>query len=333
MDSNEEIAMGHLIRCMAIAEQLKEAPLFICSDSTTESILKEAGYQCVCLNNRYDEKNQEIEQVVMLVDEMKLGALLVDSYMITEHYLRILHSKLPVAYIDDLNQFYYDVDVIINYTYKTKRQIYDKWDYLDTEFLLGSKYIPLRRQFAQKPISIGEVKQLFLTTGGTDGHHVIIDLIKRLCNTDYIINIVLGKYYCDFDDLKQYIEGKKNIVVYRNVPEIAQIMKKSDIAISAGGTTLAELATLGIPTICFSMADNQLIGSRMYAKDGLMVYAGDIRENKGMVLDKIVAEITGLSLNTEKRMKMVKAMLSNFDGNGAARIALKLESMEKCRKG
>lgn len=52
-----------------------------------------------------------------------------------------------------------------------------------------------------------------------------------------------------------------------------------------------------------------------------------------MVLDKIVAEITGLLLNTEKRMKMAKAMLSNFDGNGAARIALKLESMEKCRKG
>ena len=56
-------------------------------------------------------------------------------------------------------------------------------------------------------------------------------------------------------------------------------MQEADLAISAGGTTLYELCAVGTPTICYSMADNQLDNVRQFEKDGLMYYAGDARQD------------------------------------------------------
>ena len=55
-------------------------------------------------------------------------------------------------------------------------------------------------------------------------------------------------------------------------------MKKADIAISAGGTTLYELCACGTPTISYSFADNQLDNVEQFQKDELIDYAGDVRK-------------------------------------------------------
>ena len=54
-------------------------------------------------------------------------------------------------------------------------------------------------------------------------------------------------------------------------------MKKVDVAISAGGTTLYELCACGTPTISYSFADNQLNNVKQFDEDGIIPYAGDVR--------------------------------------------------------
>mgnify|MGYP004656025521 FL=1 len=117
-------------------------------------------------------------------------------------------------------------------------------------------------------------------------------------------NIVLGKFYKDREELENYISANNiiksncDINLYQNIQNVAEIMTQNDIAISVGGTTLVELASLGIPTICFSMADNQIPGTIKYAEDELMLYAGDIRKDK--VIDNIVENVDGLTQDIEK---------------------------------
>lgn len=331
VDSNDIIAMGHLMRCMSIAGQLEKKPIFICSERTTEEFITNAGYKCICLDNQYDEKEQELELLLSVIDENNVELLLIDSYSVTEHYFDVLHNKVKLAYIDDINAFKYNVDILINYTYGTQRLIYDRWNYKNVELLLGSRYVPLRSQFRQLPIMISNVRNIYLTTGGTDGHHMILELIRRLDIKRYGINVVLGKYYKDREQLDKYIKDNSgyrenhDINVYQNISDIADVMKQNDIAISAGGTTLAELASLGIPTICFSMADNQIPGTTKYAQDGLMIYAGDIRTDKNEVIERIVREVQRLTQDRECREEMARRMRESFDGKGAGRIAAILE--------
>ncbi len=333
VDSNDIIATGHLMRCLSIADQMENKPLFISSEESSRQFIMERGYECICLQNKYDEKELELQELLKIIRIKGIHTLLIDSYEVTEHYLHVLHGEVQLAYIDDLIQFYYDVDMIINYTYKTEIVSYEKWNYSNVEFLLGSKFVPLRRQFLQKPIKIDTVEQLLLTTGGTDKYHVILELIEALSNKNYILHIVLGKFYGDYDDLNQYTKKNSNIIVYRDVKEIANIMKKCDMAISAGGTTLAELATLGIPTICFAIADNQLVGTKMYANDGLMMYTGDIRTEKAKVKENIIRNIEYLAENKNVRKDMSNRMVEMFDGRGARRIAERLEALDNRKEG
>lgn len=55
-------------------------------------------------------------------------------------------------------------------------------------------------------------------------------------------------------------------------------MRKSDFAISAGGTTLYELCACKVPAVCFSFADNQAGFTKEMGKQGIMCDAGDARE-------------------------------------------------------
>lgn len=330
VDSNDIIATGHVMRCLSIAEYMQESPLFICSEQKTKEFVENTGYRAISLNNKYNEKDSEIEALLDIIARENINVLLIDSYYVTCEYLRQLHKKVKIAYIDDLNSFKYDVDMLINYTFKVDKAIYECWNYSDVEFLLGSKYVPLRSQFEREGIAIKDVKNIFLTTGGTDNNHMILGILDRLLSNnsnylDYDINVVIGRYYKDYNELNQYINDNANIHLYKNVSDMASIMTMCDIAVSAGGVTLTELATLGIPTICFAIADNQLEGISAYEREALMINAGDGRKDREAVVDKIVKNLYYLANNLDIRQNMSNKMKQNFDGCGARRIADMLE--------
>ena len=212
-------------------------------------------------------------------------------------------------------------------------KLYNEWDYSNdsVKFYLGSEYVPLRIEFAENRINIKEnVGSIFITTGGTDSYGMIIKLLKKMKSGkfDFIKkNIVVGKFYNDSEELDKMAKVDNTISVYQNIPNICDIMKKSDIAISAGGTTLAELCACGLPTICFAMADNQLAGITAYSSDAVMVYAGDVRENIDAVVDNIIGYIEFLCNNYNIRNKMGSNAKKIIDGKGAKRIAEIIEKI------
>ena len=52
--------------------------------------------------------------------------------------------------------------------------------------------------------------------------------------------------------------------------DIEQFMMEADVVISAGGSTLYELCAVGVPTISYSIADNQLNNVRKFHEDGII---------------------------------------------------------------
>lgn len=334
VDANEEIGMGHFVRCLAVANQLKslgEKVMFISSDDYIKEKVEKDGFNFVSLINKYYEKDSEIDILICLLKKNNINTLLLDSYEVTELYMKCLHEIVRIIYIDDINLFKYLADVIINYTYNTEFSIYEEKKYeKNTKFCLGSRYIPLREEFAYNKIEIKkEVGAIFITTGGTDNYNIIMELIKQLSADEFqgiTKYIVVGKFYKKYDELK--ILENDFLKVYQNISDIYNIMKKCDIAISAGGTTVAELCAMGIPTIAFSMADNQLEGTKAYDKDGIIIYTGDVRNDKEKVVLKIIENVRILREEYKLRKKMSLKSNDIIDGYGAKRIAKLISEVE-----
>lgn len=336
-DANVQIAMGHIIRCISIALQLEKLGsqvVFIVSEPEAEFLVKEYGFRVECLHNSYHDKEQELQPLFEIIEQRGIEMLFIDSYEVTEIYLLYLQKRLPVVYIDDMNMFQYPVNAIVNYTYGVTLDLYRKYPYTsDVKYALGSKYIPLREQFADSVIKINdEVRNIFITSGGTDPEHMIKTLLLETKKQKWAgiqKTIVVGNFYNEINWLKAYAETHPEITIYKNISNVVDIMIKCDVAISAGGTTLAELCACGIPTIAFSMSDNQIPGVTAYAEDGLLIYAGDIRKNKELVLNNIMDNIQVLMSDKKKRIELSEKAHLKIDGKGARRIAEFLIKFEK----
>lgn len=334
-DANEKIAMGHLMRCMSIAKQLKalgEEIVFVISEAYPKQYIEECGFECVCLGNRYDEKESEVEALLEIIKKYSISKLLLDSYEVTYDYMKALKAHCRLIYIDDLNLFRYPADMIINYTFKTDRRKYDGMGYEKERFLLGEAYVPLRTEFGQEPVVVKQqADSIFITTGGTDEYDMITGILKKMQSDPQLSamkkNVVIGKFYRNLEELHRLAEEYGKIQIYHDIPDIWRIMRMSDIAISAGGTTLAELCACGLPTVCFAIAENQLPGTTAYSAEGFMRFAGNVMTERKQVIRNVVCHVGMLAMDFNKRENMAKKARSAIDGKGAYRIAEEIVRM------
>ena len=106
-------------------------------------------------------------------------------------------------------------------------------------------------------------------------------------------------------------------------------MTKCDAAITAGGSTVYELMTLGVPFICFSCAYNQERNTEYIGREGIAYNAGMYHRDPNAVLKRIEEYLEELIHNRTIRGVMSANEKKRIDGKGASRIAeyiLKYES-------
>lgn len=328
VDANNEIAMGHLMRCMSIATCLKESGqtfVFIMSQPYGIDFLDDKGFSYIILDNQYDDKISETDNLIQILQEQHIDKLLVDSYQVNFAYMDKLKDVVKLIYIDDMISEYYPVERLFNYALGISSDVYYRLGYSEDQLFLGEQYTPLRKEFAGNPIAIKEnVENIFISTGGTDSFHMVVALLELLSDIRYQNikkTIVVGKFFEDDALVHSMMEQDDTIVFLKDVKEVASVMRQCDVAISAGGTTLAELAACGVPTVCFSIADNQLNGVNAYGEKGVLAYVGDVRNGKEQLLIAIKKHLDKLLDDKRLRIKYSENGKNTIDGRGAMRIA------------
>lgn len=338
-DMNKQIATGHIMRCISIANAAKEKGLevvFICADENPKEVLSQNGFECIILNSRWDDLESEFEDLRAVIEGD--ACLLVDSYSVTYKYLESLREIIKVIYMDDLNSFLYPVDMVITYAnyykkwniesqYELGKNLPDKSGDI-TKLLLGTKYVPLRSEFRNLPAKevSDTVKKILIMSGGSDNYHIQKTLLKALVNSDgdYKLTAICGRYNMDYDELASTYENDDNVTILTTVNNLIDYIKESDLVITAGGTTLYEICACGTPAITYSFADNQLDNVLQFEVDELMPYAGDARiltENEGeeKFTQSVLTQVNSL-LPQDKRKEKSMKMQEQVDGYGAARI-------------
>ena len=298
-EGGKNIGFGHITRCLSLYQAFEERgikPRFIVNaDNDVEYLLKQVNYK---IFNWLEERN-------------KLFAILKDADIaIIDSYLADISAynnisdlvKLPV-YIDDNKRLDYPKGIVLNGNIHAKKLNYPKRDGIT--YLLGNKYTPLIKEFWEVPEK--EIKEnietIMVTFGGDDSKNMT-PKIMNLLNKEYPNlkrNIIIGRAFNKLDEIKKEANEYTNLIYYPDAEEMKEVMLESDVAISAGGQTLYELARVGVPTIGICVADNQIRSIKGWKRVGFLEYVGWYNVNN--ILEKIKNSIKYLEDAKERKNK------------------------------
>lgn len=331
VDANEVIGTGHVMRCLSIADEYRkrdEETTFIVADKYAETMILEHGYESICLGSVWNCLDGEVDKIIRVIKKRNITKLIIDSYFVTEAYLKKIRNYTKTVYIDDIDRYIYPVDILINYNiYAESLDYISRYNHEEenTRFALGSKYVPLRTEFsAVKKKIVDRARKILLTSGGTDPDNFLGKILKKIYEQSWFDNfeyyVIIGR----FNEHQKLLESEwgnfPNIRLLSNVSNMSEYMILCDIAITAGGVTAYELCACGIPSILYTLADNQWMIAQTLSDMGIIPWVGDMRQNLQNCLNSIIRHIVFLRDNVDFRKEISVKMQNVVDGNGCRRI-------------
>ncbi|MCI9435738.1 MAG: UDP-2,4-diacetamido-2,4,6-trideoxy-beta-L-altropyranose hydrolase [Lachnospiraceae bacterium] len=336
-DANREIGTGHVMRCLSIAAALKQKGKQVCfltADEAALPLLQEREQDYRVLHTDYRNPEGELEILESVLAGGQKGFFLADSYYVTKGYFEKAGKWMPVGYMDDMGRKELPVDVLINYNIFAESSLYGETK--DTRLLLGPAYAPLREDFLEAPYEVRpRASRVLVTTGGSDRYNLAVQFLERALENPGTMrlnySVVSGAYNVHLRELQTLERAHGNVRIYRNVRNMKELMQESDIAVTAGGSTMYELSAVGVPLLCFSFVDNQERIVEGFKERGLTVFGGNYLTRKEAMLDELVEKTAMLAADSKLRLACSKRLRQVVDGRGAERIAKVLDDMSCSR--
>ncbi|MBR1853141.1 MAG: UDP-2,4-diacetamido-2,4,6-trideoxy-beta-L-altropyranose hydrolase [Lachnospiraceae bacterium] len=348
-DGNAKIGAGHLMRCLSIADAVRGLEiLFLCADEDSAKLVHDRGYRAGVLNMVQSElevngdvkTGLEFGMEAELQSSMRGGwcawdqwiqgsdhTILVDNYAVTDTYLEKLHRYGKVFLLDDMQQAAYPVDGVINYNVFADVELYRRlYAGRQTECYLGAQYTPLREQFWRAEYEIRpEVRQVLLTTGGGDVDNIAGQILDEIYVPEVIYHVLVGRFSPHFAKWQERMRLQPNVQVHYDVQDMAGMMRVCDLAVTAGGSTVYELAAVGVPFICFSYAENQEALVEHVGRTQTAASAGAWHRDRIGCIRRIKTFFEALREEYILRVQYFENERNMTDGKGAVRLARILE--------
>lgn len=300
-DASLEMGTGHVMRCLTLATALSAKGHdchFICRDHKGHlaEMIKRCGFKLTLLTSIEISVNntsalsharwlgctqeQDAKQVLSLIEGLgcAIDGLIVDHYALDAYWesqLRVRVAQLVV--IDDLFDRHHDCDILINQNLGSSKAQYKTLVPSDCLILAGIAYAMLRPEFARlRPQSLlkkshAHTKQLLITMGGVDPDNYTGNILKALeccdCSVFSKIVVVLGGTAPHIKSVEALAASLSvDVEIKVGVSNMAEIMSDADVAFGAAGSTSWERCCLGLPTLLFVIADNQVKLAELLAR-------------------------------------------------------------------
>jgi len=327
-DASADIGIGHLIRCLALAEELKNKGhvCFFVTKIQNKELIDRIEQDNIHFQTDPNATLDEDKQILLkFSNENKIDWIITDHYGINSDYVQKLkENNYNVLSIDDNALIHYYSDIILNQNIGSEKLKYSSEKY--TKFLLGPKYALIRNQLLvrDKKTKQSTVKNILIMLGGADEDNVTLQIIKSLKSIDNVeFLVIIGPLNPHYNELKKYVESEKlNIRLIKSPENMADLYLESDIAISAGGSSCYEFSYFGIPNIIITLAENQLKSAKELDKQKIGINLGNKQEIDTKQLGKKVKE---LIKDDSLRKMMSENGKKLVDGKGKERIVSVME--------
>jgi UDP-2,4-diacetamido-2,4,6-trideoxy-beta-L-altropyranose hydrolase len=264
-DSSSKIGTGHIMRCLVLAEKLKEKNcnvIFICKNEkgNINNIIINKGYKLYIL----EEDNWQHEEIknIIFKEDMQVDWLIVDHYGLDFEFEYQMYNYVNnIMVIDDLANRRHFCNVLLDQNLSDNTDKYNSLVPQGCKKFLGLEYLLLRDEFKSIPRRIrNKIENILISFGGSDSTNETLKVLEGLKSLQNInVDVVIGSSNTNKYIIK-YFCYKQNYNYYEQINNIAELIDKADIAIGAGGVSLWERCFLGLPSLVTITADNQIEG-------------------------------------------------------------------------
>jgi UDP-2,4-diacetamido-2,4,6-trideoxy-beta-L-altropyranose hydrolase len=354
-DASIDIGTGHVMRCLTLAQALREQGAncrFICREheSNLLDLIRQRGFEAqalpmqVVLQEKLVQQSAigenilahaawlgadwqtDAEQTKDAIGDVVVDWLIVDHYALDirwEAALKSYYQKLMV--IDDLADRPHGCDLLLDQNYyRDMVARYEKLVPPHCKKLLGPKYALLRPEFKEirrnLKIRDGNVERLFIFFGGSDPTNETrkaLHAIRLLGRKKLAIDVVVGKTNPHYEEINSLCAEMPEVIINHQVTNIAELMSNADLAIGAGGGTTWERCCVGLASLVWCIAENQLAIAKAADEIGVCINLGKAQNVSAQMASNALDDLLS---NEEKRLHMKESSLSIVDGEGVARV-------------
>lgn len=331
LDASPEIGLGHARRCAVLAEALSaeggEAVFAIRSHGLPlHKLGLPKGAQVELLP--WDITPQEdAQRLVTIATKAQATMGVVDHYRQDAEYqialaqggLRWLQfassgSDMPLG-----GDILHDASVGPGPDEYAGRRLFRK----PRKVLSGPKYALVGSNFGEvrKVLPPWDQRQDTLVTfGGGDDRGAIIEALNLLDEVAWpgrrvVLTTCLNPR---LPQIAQLCQGRSDTTLHVDEWSPARLIAGCRIGLCGGGTTLYELATLGVPALVRSIAENQVVPAERWEAAGMGRYLG---KTQRPITTLLLAQLRALALASDPLRRWSQNCLSQTDGQGARRTA------------
>jgi len=295
-DASNAIGIGHITRCLALAQELKRrgAEVTFVSRRMKGDIVEAVaakGYRVKQLIAdaeldfvRYPwlgvSSADDAAQTIAVVQDDRPNLLIIDQYGIDvawECMLRPFVDRLFV--IDDLAERYHDCDILLNQNYRSNEA--DPYRVLaaGARRLIGPRYALLREEFGRVceggarderdstgrvMICFGGGDELDFTSAAVRSVEPLLPMLKQ-------VDVIVGPSNPNLEKLSAYVYSNPKFNLVTGASDLSPYMLAADLVVGAGGSMCWERFCLGAPTLAFGVAENQRLLLEPLIRDGYLL--------------------------------------------------------------
>ena len=347
VDGNAKIGMGHVMRTLALAGAFPadlELIFIVKEEAAVVKKLREFRQELKIITLPAEcSTGEELNRLHSIIKKEGIDILIIDSYSFDQDFLVELKNIAGrLVSIHDFAPFPFPSDIVINGNIYAPELAYESLEG-NTRFLLGTEYLLLREEFSHLPERrLNEkARRILVTVGGGDPLNLTPKIIKAVDNIDNYcyknftnkdefkeeleLDVIIGPAFDNVDEIVAVVkEVKLAVRLHFNVQRISQLMLDADLAVSAGGSTLYEMAVTGTPAIAILQADNQIQAAETLAEKGTIINLG---MGDGLETEDITESLIELINNNSLRKKMSERGQKLVDGKGAERCVKEIISL------
>jgi len=361
-DASQKIGSGHVMRCLTLAEELRNSGAIIefitrIHLGNLNQQIKSKGFKLHLLPTskeiiapqnliEYEQwlgvkQKTDAEDTIQLLSGKKLDWLIIDHYALDkvwEDKLRPYTDKIMV--IDDLANRSHNCEILLDQTYGRNRSDYIKWVNNSCKIVLGSNNSLIRPEFSKLRMralkhreKYNTIKNIMVSMGSMDEKNITLRVLNAISSVNWQIppevNIVLTSGAPHLQKIRENVtkyDFKVQLLI--DVTNMAELMMRSDLAIGGGGTTSWERCTVALPTVLIILAENQQKVGENLAESGAVIMLQD----NNLMEDNVRQAIISVIQDKIRYIKMSKNASKVCDGLGAQRVVNEMLSVDIGKK-
>lgn len=344
-DSSIAIGTGHFMRCLTLADALKQrgAQIRFVSRHLPEHLrdmLTAKKYEFIPLSNSSIEaisdksahahwlgasQHTDAQASIQALSDHIWDWLVVDHYALDAQWESALRQTAKnILVIDDIADRQHDCDILLDQNFYADIDTrYTGKVPAHCQLLLGPQYALLRDEFRQlheqtKPRT-GPVKRVLVFLGGVDaGNYTgrIVEALATLGIEELHVDVVIGSQHPSREQIESECV-QHGFTCHAQTDRMAELMAAADLAIGAGGSASWERCCLGLPTLVVSLAENQIDIAKALDLFGACRYIGSLETASASVMRGAIIDL----LNHQSHLEALsEKAYSLVDGLGVDRL-------------